>query len=188
MDKAAVLEIFKSTGALLEGHFLLSSGRHSSTYFQCAQVLQHPQYLTLFAHEIADHYKDSRVDVVISPAIGGVVLGTEVGRQLGVRTVFAERKNGDMSIRRAFQIEREENVLVVEDVITTGGSVKEVMDLVAGCDAHIIGVAVLVDRSNGGVNLHKSQFSISALEAVSYGPEEVPADLAAVPVQKPGSR
>ncbi|MEE2765673.1 MAG: orotate phosphoribosyltransferase [Candidatus Neomarinimicrobiota bacterium] len=188
MDKAAVLEIFRSTGALMEGHFLLSSGRHSPTYFQCAQVLQYPQYLNLFACEIADHYKNSQVNVVISPAIGGVVLGTEVGRQLGVRTVFAERKNGIMSIRRGFRIEREERVLVIEDVITTGGSIKDVMNLVAECGAHIIGLGVLVDRSNGAVNLHKSQFSISVLEAFSFGPDEIPVDLAAVPVQKPGSR
>ena len=188
MDKTTVLEIFRSTGALLEGHFLLSSGRHSSTYFQCARVLQYPEYLHIFAREIADHYRDFDVNIVISPAVGGVVLGTEVGRQLDVRTVFAERKDGIMSIRRGFHIEPEAKVLIIEDVITTGGSVKEVMDIVTECGANIMGIGVLVDRSNGRAVLHKSQFSISALEAVSFGPDEIPADLSAIPVQKPGSR
>ena len=187
-ERDQILSIFRSTEALLEGHFVLTSGRHSASYFQCAKVLQHPEYLTAFSIMIADEFEDQAPDVVISPAIGGVVLGTEVGTQLGCRTIFAERKEGDMVIRRGFRIEKDEKVLVVEDVITTGGSVKEVMDLVEEAGGNILGVGVLVDRSNGSVTLHNNQYSIVKLDAVSYGKDEVPDDLAAIPIQKPGSR
>ena len=187
-ERDQILSIFRSTEALLEGHFVLTSGRHSASYFQCAKVLQHPEYLTAFSIMIADEYEDQAPDVVISPAIGGVVLGTEVGTQLGCRTIFAERKEGNMVIRRGFHIEKGEKVLVVEDVITTGGSVKEVMDLVEEAGGNILGVGVLVDRSNGSVTLHNNQYSIVKLDAVSYGEDEVPDDLAAIPIQKPGSR
>ena len=187
-EREQILSIFRSTEALLEGHFVLTSGRHSASYFQCAKVLQHPEYLTAFSVMIADEFEEQAPDVVISPAIGGVVLGTEVGTQLGCRTIFAERKEGKMVIRRGFHIEKGEKVLVVEDVITTGGSVREVMDLVENAGGNILGVGVLVDRSNGTVTLHNNQYSIVKLDAVSYGEDEVPDDLAAIPIQKPGSR
>ena len=187
-ERDNILSIFRSTEALLDGHFVLTSGRHSSSYFQCAKVLQHPEYLTAFSIMIADEFEGQAPDVVISPAIGGVVLGTEVGTQLGCRTIFAERKEGKMVIRRGFHIEKGEKVLVVEDVITTGGSVREVMDLVEDAGGNILGVGVLVDRSNGTVTLHNNQYSIVKLDAVSYGEDEVPDDLAAIPIQKPGSR
>ena len=187
INKEQMLDIFKSTNALLEGHFVLTSGRHSANYFQCAKVLQYPDYLTAFSIIISDEFEKTEPDVVISPAIGGIVLGTEVGTQLGCRTIFAERKNGEMVIRRGFEIESGERVLIVEDVITTGGSVKEVMKLVLDGGAEIVGVGVLVDRSNG-VQLHKNQYSVVKLDAVSYGENEVPKELAAIPIQKPGSR
>jgi len=183
-----IINIFKSTGALLEGHFVLTSGRHSASYFQCAKVLQHPEYLTAFSIMIADEFEDKKPDLVISPAIGGVVLGTEVGTQLGCRTIFAERKNGAMIIRRGFDIKCGEKVLIVEDVITTGGSVKEVMNLVQFADAEILGIGVLVDRSNGTVDLHRNQYSIIKLNAVSYNENDLPHELAEIPIQKPGSR
>ena len=188
INKQHILDIFKSTEALLSGHFVLTSRRHSSSYFQCAKVLQHPKYLTEFSRMIADEFENTEPDVVISPAIGGVVLGTEVGTQMGCRTIFAERKEGKMVIRRGFEIVSGEKVLVVEDVITTGGSVKEVMDLVKESGGNIMGVGVLVDRSNGQANLHSKQFSIVEMDAVSYSTEEIPEDLAAIPIQKPGSR
>ncbi|MBT3518365.1 MAG: orotate phosphoribosyltransferase [Candidatus Marinimicrobia bacterium] len=188
INKQHIFDIFKSTEALLSGHFVLTSRRHSSTYFQCAKVLQHPKYLTEFSRMIADEFENTEPDVVISPAIGGVVLGTEVGTQMGCRTIFAERKEGKMVIRRGFEIVSGEKVLVVEDVITTGGSVKEVMDLVEESGGNIMGVGVLVDRSNGQANLHSKQFSIVEMDAVSYSAEEIPEDLAAIPIQKPGSR
>ena len=188
MNRSEIINVFKDTGALLDGHFVLTSGRHSSSYFQCARVLQHPQYLTHFAEMIAEHFNKEKIDAVISPAIGGVVLGTEVGRIINTRTIFAERKDGDMCIRRGFKIEPGENILIVEDVITTGGSVGEVMDQVTKHKGLISGVGVMVDRSNGSVILHPNQFSIIAMEAKSYGPDEVPESLSAIPVQKPGSR
>ena len=187
-ERDQILSIFRSTEALLDGHFVLTSGRHSASYFQCAKVLQHPEYLTAFSVMIADEFEEKAPDVVISPAIGGVVLGTEVGTQLGCRTIFAERKEGKMVIRRGFHIKKGEKVLVVEDVITTGGSVKEVMNLVEDAGGNILGVGVLVDRSNGTVTLHNNQYSIVKLDAASYGKDEVPDELDKIPIQKPGSR
>ena len=188
MNNKEIVAIFKDTGALLDGHFILTSGRHSPSYFQCARVLQHPRYLSRFASMIADHFKETKIEAVISPAIGGVVLGTEVGRILNVQTIFAERKEGQMCIRRGFGIDPEQHILVVEDVITTGGSVNEVIDQVVKHGGTIAGVGVMVDRSNGKVNFHQNQFSIIVLEAISYGPDDVPDSLSAIPVQKPGSR
>jgi orotate phosphoribosyltransferase len=183
-----ILSIFKETDALLNGHFVLSSGKHSRTYFQCAKVLQHPEFLTAFSIMIADEFESSHPDVVISPAIGGVVLGTEVGTQLGVRTIFAERKKGKMVIRRGFEINPGEKVLIVEDVITTGGSVKEVVEIVEEAKGNIIGVGVLVDRSNGTAKIHPKQYSITSLNLESFDNNNVPSDLAKIPIQKPGSK
>jgi len=188
MNKEKLIDIFKSTGALLDGHFILSSGRHSGTYFQCAKVLQFPQHLNLFGSLIANEFKDQTPDLVISPAIGGIVLGTEVGRQMGVRTIFSERKDEVMTIRRGFEIEHLEKVLIVEDVITTGGSVKEVISLVKNFGAQIIGVGVLVDRSNGTIKLHHNQYAITSLDVISYEENEIPKEMAILPIQKPGSR
>ena len=187
-NNSHILNIFKSTGALLEGHFVLTSGRHSRSYFQCAKVLQYPEYLTAFSVMIADEFESKKPDVIISPAVGGIVLGTEVGTQLGCRTIFAERKNGEMVIRRGFKINANEKVLVIEDVITTGGSVQETINLVEKSGGKIIGVGVLVDRSNGKAKLNKHQYSIIKLNAVSYDPSKVPNDLSKIPIKKPGSR
>ena len=187
-DQDQLIDIFQKTGALLEGHFILTSGRHSPTYFQCAKVLQCPEYLHKFSKEIVNHFQDINIDIVISPAVGGIVLGTEIGRQLNKQTVFAEREQGVMTLRRGFEIFSDSNVLVVEDVITTGGSVKEVIELVKSSGAEVVGVGVLVDRSGGKVKLHEKQFCVTELEAVSYGDDEIPEDLANIPVLKPGSR
>ena len=187
-DQDQLIEIFQKTGALLEGHFILTSGRHSSMYFQCAKVLQHPEYLHKFSKKIVNHFQDINIDIVISPAVGGIVLGTEVGRQLNKQTIFAEREQGIMTLRRGFEILPYYNVLVVEDVITTGGSVKEVIELVKSSGAEVAGLGVLVDRSGGKVKLHEKQFCVTELEAVSYGDDEIPEDLANIPVLKPGSR
>ena len=183
-----VLDIFRETGALLQGHFILTSGRHSASYFQCAKVLQHPEHLQLFANEIVDYFRDLSIDLVISPAVGGIVLGTEVGRQLNVQTIFTERESGVMTLRRGFEILAGNNVLVVEDVVTTGGSIQEVMNVVIKAGANIVGVGVLVDRSGGAVKLHDNQFCVTELEVVSYGADEVPEKLASIPILKPGSR
>ena len=183
-----LIEIFQKTGALLEGHFILTSGRHSPTYFQCAKVLQYPKYLQKFSNEIVNYFQDMDIDIVITPAVGGIVLGTEIGRQLNKQTIFAEREQGVMTLRRGFEINPETNVLVIEDVITTGGSVSEVIELVKNSGANVIGVGVLVDRSGGKVKLHEKQFCVTELEAVSYGDDQIPEDLANIPLLKPGSR
>ena len=183
-----LIEIFQKTGALLEGHFILTSGRHSPTYFQCAKVLQYPEYLQKFSNQIVNYFQDINVDIVITPAVGGIVLGTEIGRQLNKQTIFAEREQGIMTLRRGFEINPETNVLVIEDVITTGGSVSEVIELVNNSGANVVGVGVLVDRSGGKVKLHEKQFCVTELEAVSYGDDQIPDDLANIPVLKPGSR
>lgn len=188
MNSEEYIKIFKDSGALLDGHFILTSGRHSNSYFQCAKLLQYPKYLELFSKNIADHFKENEIDLVVSPAIGGIVLGTEVGRLLRKRTVFAERVDGEMKLRRGFEIKTNEKILIVEDVITTGGSVKEVMSLVQSFGADIIGVGVIVDRSSGSVVLHENQLSLAALEVKSYDSSDVPSELASIPVQKPGSR
>ena len=188
MNNNDYIEIFKNSGALLEGHFVLTSGRHSASYFQCAKLLQYPKYLELFSNKIVDNFKDNEIDLVMSPAVGGIVLGTEVGRLLKKRTVFAERVNGKMAMRRGFEIKANEKVLIVEDVITTGGSVKEVMNLVKDFGGSIVGVGVIVDRSSGEVVLHDNQLSLASLKVNSYDSNEVPSELASIPVEKPGSR
>ena len=188
MNNNDYIEIFKNSGALLEGHFVLTSGRHSASYFQCAKLLQYPKYLELFSNKIVDHFKDNEIDLVMSPAVGGIVLGTEVGRLLKKRSVFAERINGKMAMRRGFEIKANDKVLIVEDVITTGGSVKEVMNLVKDFGGSIVGVGVIVDRSSGEGVLHDNQLSLASLKVNSYDSNEVPSELASIPVEKPGSR
>jgi len=188
MDNKEYLNIFRKTGALMEGHFVLTSGRHSRSYFQCAKVLQYPQYLNLFSKIISDHFKTFDVNTVISPAVGGIVIGTRVGGDLDKKTIFAERDNGEMVLRRGFSISPGEKVLVVEDVITTGGSVKEVMQVVEELGGQVVGVGIIVDRSNGNIILHDNQFSIVKLEVESFAENEIPEDLAKMPIQKPGSR
>ena len=188
MDNKEYLNIFRKTGALMEGHFVLTSGRHSRSYFQCAKVLQYPQYLNLFSKIISDHFKTFDVNTVISPAVGGIVIGTRVGGDLDKRTIFAERENGEMVLRRGFSISPGEKVLVVEDVITTGGSVKEVMQVVEELGGQVVGVGIIVDRSNGNIIIHDNQFSIVKLEVESFDENEIPEDLAKIPIEKPGSR
>jgi orotate phosphoribosyltransferase len=188
MDNNDILEIFRSTGALLEGHFVLTSGRHSDTYFQCAKVLQYPEYLILFSRIIANRFEDDKIDVVISPAIGGIVIGTDVGRQLGVKTIFTERKDGTMKLRRDFEIEEGERILVVEDVLTTGGSINEVIKIVKENKGKVTGIGVVVDRSGGIIKLHKDQMAVLEYKTNSFAESEVPRYLSEITVEQPGSR
>jgi orotate phosphoribosyltransferase len=188
LPKDQILQVFKETNAFLEGHFVLSSGLHSPHYFQCAKVLQYPKYLHLFAGDIAKHYEYSEVEVVVSPAVGGIVVGTEVGRVLGVRTIFAERENGVMKLRRGFEIKKGERVLVVEDVVTTGGSVEEVCKLVMGADAKLVGIGCIVDRSNGNAKFDAKFYSVIEMDVQTYKADEISESLAAIPITKPGSR
>lgn len=184
-----VLKIFKSTEALLEGHFLLTSGRHSNQYFQCAKVLQYPDYTAEICSIIAEHFKDFEIDTVIAPAMGGMIVGYEVARQLNKRSIFTERENKEMTLRRGFSLSKGEKVLVCEDVITTGGSVKEVIEIVKKFDAQIVGVASIVDRSNGKVDFGFPLFSTLKLDVVSYEPNNCPiCKEGKLELIKPGSR
>ncbi|MBI3586243.1 MAG: orotate phosphoribosyltransferase [Ignavibacteriales bacterium] len=183
-----MLDIFRETKALLEGHYQLTSGLHSPQYFQCARVLQYPKYLHLFAGEIAKHFEYADVEVVISPAIGGIVVGTEVGRMMRARTLFSERKDGKMELRRGFELKPGERTLIVEDVVTTGGSVFEVVELVKQANAKLAGVGYIVDRSNGKIQFEAKHFSVLQLEVVTYKPEECPLCKDGSPAIKPGSR
>ena len=143
MDKDFI-KIFEETQALMHGHFILSSGLHSDTYFQCAKVLQYPKYLSMFGEILSNHFSHLDIDKVISPAIGGIVLGTEVGRQLNKKTIFSERSEGKMKLRRGFKVNENEKILIIEDVLSTGGSIKEVVDLISQYKGNVVGVGGLL--------------------------------------------
>ncbi len=188
MIKDEVIKIFKETNALLNGHFLLTSGKHSDTYFQCAKVLEHPNHTQNLLSEIVEYFKSYEIDVVIAPAMGGIIVGYEVARGLGKRFVFTERENGKMTLRRNFQIEKKSKVLVCEDVTTTGGSVFEVMEIVKNSEAKVVGVAMIVDRSNGKINFGVPTKSVLKLDVIAYEPADCPICKTEIPLVKPGSR
>lgn len=181
--------IFTTTGALLEGHFLLTSGRHSNRYMQCAKVLQYPEYTEILARQLADEFRNDNIDVVVGPAMGGIIVSYEVARQLGVKSIFCEREGGVMALRRGFTISPGQRILVVEDVVTTGGSVKEVIEVVKNLRGEIAGVAVLVDRSGGQVDFGVKTKAVLILDITSYEPEDCPlCREGKLPAIKPGSR
>ena len=188
LSENEILSIFKSTNALLNGHFLLTSGRHSDVYFQCAKVLQFPEYTEQLCTIIADEFCDKEIDTVISPAIGGLVVGQEVARQLNKKFIFAERENNKLTLRRGFELNIGERVLICEDVVTTGGSVFEVIDIIKSNNAKVTGIGVIVDRSNGKVNFGYSQMSTIKLDVKSYLPNECPLCKEGLEIVKPGSR
>lgn len=188
MEDTRVKEIFEKTGAMLSGHFLLTSGRHSDRYFQCAKVLQHPVYCGELCRELAGMFAGKEIETVAGPAMGGILVSYEVARALGVRSIFAERENGAMTLRRGFGVEPGEKVLVVEDVITTGGSVMEVVEVIRKAGGNVVGVGVLVDRSGGAVDLGVPTRSLMSVPAVSYAPDECPLCREGIPFVKPGSR
>jgi orotate phosphoribosyltransferase len=183
-----VIKIFKDTGALLEGHFKLTSGLHSATYFQCAKVLQYPWHAETLCREIAEHFKNTNIKTVVSPAVGGIVFGQEIARLLGVRAIFAERVEKQMSLRRGFDISPGERILLAEDVTTTGGSVKEVMSLVQERGAEIAAVTSVVDRSGGQAQFGVPYFSLFQMDVTNYDPENCPMCKAGSQAVKPGSR
>ena len=188
MTETEILSIFKKTEALLTGHFLLTSGRHSDRYFQCAKVLQYPEYTEKLCKMISDNFRNVDIDTVIAPAIGGLVVGQEVARQMNKRFIFAEREDKKLSLRRGFTIDEGEKLLVCEDVVTTGGSVFELIDIVKNNKAEVVGVGFIVDRSNGKVNFGYPQFSTLKMEVVSYQPDECPLCREDIELVKPGSR
>ena len=183
-----ILTVFKETDALLEGHFILTSGLHSGQYFQCAKVFQYPWYAEKLCGDIADHFKNEKIDLVVSPAVGGIVVGQEVARLLKVRSIFLERKDGKMTLRRGFEVSKGERILVVEDVTTTGGSVKEVIQVLQSMGSDIVAVAAVVDRSGGTVSFGVPYFSLFQMEVKNYSPDDCPLCKSGSTAVKPGSR
>jgi orotate phosphoribosyltransferase len=188
MTSDEVLDIYKRTGALLTGHFLLSSGLHSSQYLQSALVLQQPDIATRVCAALAEHFKNVKIDAVIAPALGGVFVSHETARALGVRALFAERVNGELTLRRGFSIKPGERLLVVEDVITTGKSTRETIEVVKKMGGAVAAAGSLIDRSNGKAELGVPYKSLVTLDIPTYAPETCPlCKSGSVPV-KPGSR
>ncbi|HET6442269.1 MAG TPA: orotate phosphoribosyltransferase [Phycisphaerae bacterium] len=187
--REAILETFREAGALLEGHFLLSSGLHSPKYLQCALVLQDPARAERLCSRLARAFADDRVETVVGPAMGGILVAYELARALGARAIFAEREEGRMRLRRGFRIEPGQRVLLAEDVVTTGGSLREVLALAREAGAEVVGVAALVDRTSGrdpGFGMPLT--ALVQLDVPTYVPEECPLCREGVPVVKPGSR
>jgi orotate phosphoribosyltransferase len=182
------LDLFRSSGALLEGHFRLSSGLHSERYLQSALVLQHPELAAALGEGIASRARHLDATVVLSPALGGIVIGQEVGRALGVRAIFAERQEGKLSLRRGFTLSAADRVLVVEDVITTGLSTRETVDVATAAGATVVGAGTIIDRGNNGATLGLPLYALVELEVPTYQPDACPRCAAGDPVVKPGSR
>jgi orotate phosphoribosyltransferase len=188
MTTDEIIGYFKATDALLEGHFVLSSGLHSAQYLQCALALQHPSDALRFGLAIADKCGGLKFDAVVSPAIGGLVIGFAVAQALGIRFIWTERQNGEMTLRRGFSVREGEKFLVVEDVITTGGSTRECIAAIESQGAKVVAGASIIDRSNGAADIGVPRIALATLEVESFTEENVPQWLAEIPITKPGSR
>jgi orotate phosphoribosyltransferase len=190
MTQEEVLAIFRSSGALLEGHFRLTSGLHSSRYLQCALVLQHPDYAAKLGAALAAlmRQRAERPGLVIAPALGGILVAHEVARALGVRALFAERQEGVLSLRRGFRIEPGETCFVVEDVVTTGGSTRETMEVAKQSGGQVLAAGAIINRSGGRPNLGVLDVALAVLDVPNHAPEDCPMCQAGIPVVKPGSR
>lgn len=183
-----VIEILKEAGVLQEGHFQLTSGRHSDKYLQCAKIFQYTKYSEELCAALAEKYSGKGIDLVIGPAIGAIQMSYEVSRHLGVKNIFAEREEGKMTLRRGFTIEKGQKVLIVEDVVTTGGSVREVMDIVRANGGEIVGIGSIVDRTGGKIDFGVPFAAVISMEVVSYEPDACPLCKQGLPMVKPGSR
>ena len=188
MNAQEVIEKFKSAGALLEGHFILSSGLHSPVYLQCAIALESTRSAAEFGAALAQHFAGMQIDTVASPAIGGIVIGYEVARQLGVRFIWTEREDGRMTLRRGFQVRAGERVLVVEDVITTGGSTREAMAALVSSGAEIVAAASVIDRSGGKAEVGVPRVSLATLDVPAVSLADCEACRRGEQAIKPGSR
>ncbi len=188
MNSNQILEHFKQTNALLEGHFILSSGLHSPNYLQCALALQYPPDAAKFGRTIAEHFTNENIETVASPAIGGLIIGYEVAKALNVRFIWTERENGVMTLRRGFSMKKAERILVVEDVITTGGSTRECIAALKTRGAKVLSAASIIDRSNGAADVGVPRISLVSLEVPSYKPEDCPLCERGDEAIKPGSR
>jgi orotate phosphoribosyltransferase len=184
-----LLALFRETGALLDGHFILRSGLHSRQFFQCALLLQHTDIAARVCGQLADKLRDLNCDTVISPALGGIVVGQEVGRSLGKRHIFVEKEAGGLVLRRGFQISRGEKFIVAEDVVTRGGRVQETIDIVRQHGGEVVGVGVIVDRSGERRPDFGCPFvSLVQMNVDTFAADQIPGDLASIPAIKPGSR
>ena len=188
MTDAQALQIFRDTGALLEGHFVLRSGLHSRQFFQCALALQQMPIVEQLGAALADKLRPLGAATVIAPAMGGLVIGQEVARQLRARFIFAEKEEGKLVLRRGFKLAPGEKLLVIEDVVTKGGRVQETIDIVRAHGGTVAGVGMVVDRTNGSVNLGVPTFSLLRMNVETFAPDQLPADLAQIPATKPGSK
>ena len=188
MDPEKVIDEFKQTGALLEGHFQLTSGLHSTVYLQCARVLQFPEKAESFARAIAQKFSNARIQLVASPAIGGIIIGHEVARALGARFIWTEREAGEMTLRRGFAVSPGERTLVVEDVVTTGGSTRETVDALKHAGADVVAAASIIDRSGGSAEVGVPRVALVTLKVLSLEPEICDACKMGEPAVKPGSR
>ncbi|MBS3937073.1 MAG: orotate phosphoribosyltransferase [Peptococcaceae bacterium] len=188
LSNAEITDIFKVTGTFMEGHFRLSSGLHSALYIEKFRVLEHPQYTEILCRELAARFLGEGVTVVVGPAVGGVIIAYEVARHLKARSIFCEREENTMALRRGFSLLPLDRVLVVEDIVTTGGSAKEVLEVVARSGASICGVGLLVDRSNGRVNLGHRTEALLSMDTTTYDPSSCPLCQQGLPLVKPGSK
>jgi orotate phosphoribosyltransferase len=188
MTENEILQIFRDNSALLEGHFVLSSGLHSDRYIQCALVLQHPKVAEQLCAELALKLRQVNPSVVAAPALGGVIVAHEVARALGTRALFTERQEGVMTLRRGFSLSPDEPTLVVEDVITTGGSTRETMKCVEDAGGKVVGVGALIDRSGGKADLGVPKATLVTLKVQNYDPKDCPLCKSGIPAIKPGSR
>lgn len=188
MNAEQVIDQFRTTGALLEGHFQLSSGLHSTVYLQCALVLQFPERAEAFGRALGEKFHGQGIQLVASPAIGGIVIGHEVARALGARFVWTEREAGEMTLRRGFTIAPGEKTLIVEDVITTGGSTRETVEAVRRAGAEVVGAASIIDRSGGSADVGVPLSSLASLRVLSVESSECDACKLGEPLVKPGSR
>ena len=184
---AKALELFEKSGAILKGHFLLTSGLHSPVYWEKFRVLQFPEFTEQLCGMIANHFRGQGVEMVAGPTTGGVILAHEVARQMGVQSIFAEKEGEERIFRRGFSVEPDARVLVVDDVLTTGGSVHEVISAVKKMGGRVIGVGVLVDRSEHTLDFGVPLFSCHRAETITYKPDECPLCAAQVPLTQPGS-
>ncbi|HEY7349203.1 MAG TPA: orotate phosphoribosyltransferase [Ktedonobacterales bacterium] len=191
LNEHAVEQIFRAAGAVLEGHFLLTSGRHSAAYWEKFQVLQWPQHTERLCRALAEHYRPANVEVVVGPTTGGILLAYEVARQLGVRGIFVENDSdrpGHRALRRGFQVRPGERVLIVDDVLTAGTSIREVLEALTPFQPDIIGIGVLIDRSQGQADFGVPLHALLHLSIPSYAPGDCPLCAAGQPLVKPGSR
>jgi orotate phosphoribosyltransferase len=187
LSEQEVLHLLEETQAVLHGHFLLTSGLHSPTYVEKFNVLQHPEYTEKLCREIAARYANDHIELVVGPTTGGILLAHETGKALGTRAIFTERENGKMTLKRGFQIPKGCRVLVVEDIVTTGGSVREVMDVVRAHGGNVVGVGLLVDRSGGKVDFGVRTEALLHLSVPTYKPEECPLCKQGIELTKRGS-